>query len=164
MTNKLKISLIAAIAQDRAIGKAGDLLWKIPEDMRHFKETTMGHPIIMGEKTFLSMGSRLLPGRTNIILSHDKNFKVEQAIICHSIEESLDRANEIGKDEVFVIGGGNIYQQFLPLADRLYLTIVEKKYQDADTYFPDYSEFTKAVSRRTSQDENYKYEFVILER
>jgi dihydrofolate reductase len=158
-----RISLIVAIAQNGAIGQAGNLPWKIPEDMRYFKETTLNHVVIMGHKTFLSMNSRLLPNRTNIILTHQA-IKIPGAIVCHSMEDSLAAAREIEEKEIFVIGGGNIFQQFMPLAERIYLTKVFKDYPEADTFFPDYSQFNQVISQRPSHDDNYKYEFVVLER
>ncbi|MEI8103667.1 MAG: dihydrofolate reductase [Candidatus Moraniibacteriota bacterium] len=158
-----RISIIAAIAREnRAIGKDNQLLWSIPEDMKHFRELTSGHTVIMGQKTFESIG-RALPNRTNIILSLDENFFHEGAIVCHSIEEAVEKAREIKREEIFIIGGGMVYEQFLPLAERLYLTLVDGHFE-GDVFFPEYGDFTKLISRERKEDEKYEYEFVVLER
>lgn len=159
----MKISMISAIARkDRAIGFKNALLWHIPEDFKHFKETTMGHAVIMGENTYRSIG-RPLPNRTNIVLSLDPNFSPEGCIVVQSIEEALEKAREVERDEIFIIGGASIYRQFLPYADRLYLTLVEGDFE-ADTFFPDYSEFTKVLSERKEDNGKYQFSFVVLEK
>ncbi len=158
-----KISMISAIARkDRAIGFQNALLWHIPEDFKHFKETTSGHAVIMGENTYRSIG-RPLPNRTNIILSLTPNFSPEGCIVVQSIEEALIKAKEVERDEIFIIGGASIYRQFLPYADRLYLTLVEGDFE-ADTFFPDYSEFTKVLSEKKQDDGKYQFSFVVLEK
>lgn len=158
-----KISMIAAIAeQDRAIGFGNALLWHIPEDFKHFKSLTSGHAIIMGENTYRSIG-RPLPNRTNIVLSPDPSFAPEGCIVARSIEEAFDQARLVEPDEVFICGGASVYRQCLPSADRLYLTLVEGEYQ-ADTFFPDYGDFTREISRQISEDGTYRYSFVTLER
>jgi dihydrofolate reductase len=158
-----KISMIAAIAtKDRAIGFQNQLLWHIPEDFKHFKETTLGHAIIMGENTYRSIG-RPLPNRTNIVLSQDKGFVPEGCSVVRSVEEALEKARSVEPEEVFVCGGASVYRQFLPYADRLYLTLVEGEYE-ADTFFPDYGDFSRELSWRASQDGTYRYSFVTLER
>ncbi len=130
----MKISLIWAMANDRAIGKDNQLLWHLPDDLQRFKTITMGHPIIMGRKTFESIG-RVLPGRQNIILTSQKEFHVDGADICSSPEDALSICADAS--DVFVIGGQAVYQYFLPKADRLYMTIVDGVYE-ADAYFPDF--------------------------
>lgn len=166
-----RISIIAAIAKkDRAIGLNNQLLWNIPADLAHFKKITSGHPVIMGQKTYESIG-RPLPGRLNIVLTKDESLKIDGCQIVFSIEESIELANteetrasrQAQSKEIFFIGGGQIYQQAIKFADRLYLTLVEGKYQ-ADTYFPDYSEFNKEISREKSNDNGYKFEYIILEK
>jgi dihydrofolate reductase len=156
------ISVICAITQNRAIGKNNQLLWHIPEDFKHFKETTSGHPIIMGQRTYESIG-RPLPNRTNIIITDDQSYQVEGCVIAHSIDEAIEKASVVDQEEIFFIGGGMIYRQAVPIADKLYLTIVEGEFE-ADTFFPEYAEFTKTVSERESCDEKYKYKFVELVR
>jgi len=158
----MKISMICAIAENRAIGKDNQLLWHIPEDFRHFKEITDGHAIIMGQKTFESIG-KPLPDRTSIVITNDQNFKADGCSICYSIGESLEKAKRVEKEEIFIIGGGSIYQQFIDKADKLYLTIVAGEYE-ADTFFPDYSEFKKIREMGSGEYKNYKFKFLELER
>lgn len=158
---KSKISLIAAIASgNRALGKNNDLIYKIPEDLKRFKEITEGHVVIMGRKTFESIG-RPLPNRINIVISRDPNYSVDGVTVVHSLDEALQLAQG---DEVFVIGGGQIYQEAIGKADKLYLTVVEGS-PEADTYFPDYSDFKKIVWQSDEQQSNgFKYRFLELER
>ena len=157
------ISMIAAIARyDRAIGFQNQLLWHIPEDFKHFKDLTSGHAIIMGENTYRSI-SRPLPNRTNIVLSINPNFAPEGCVIVRSIDEALEQARMIESDEVFICGGASVYRQCLSPSDRLYLTLVDGEYE-ADTFFPDYSDFSREISRRASEDGTYRYSFVTLER
>lgn len=162
----MKISMIAAIASgNRALGLNGRLIYHIPEDLKRFKKITSGHPIIMGRKTFESIGHPL-PNRTNIVISRDPDYSSEGIIVVHSLEEALrpfDRLRAQGDDEVFVIGGGQIYQEAIGLADKLYLTVVEGNPQ-ADTFFPDYSEFKKVVFEEAHESDGLKYKFLDLER
>lgn len=160
--NKPTISIIAAVAENRAIGLNNKLLWDIPEDMKHFSSITRGHPVIMGQKTFESIG-KPLPNRMNIILTQDKDLKIDGCIIVFSIEQAIEQAIKHDGNEIFFIGGGSVYKQALPLADKLYLTVVKGNYE-ADTFFPDYSEFTRVISKRESQDGKYQFTFVELER
>lgn len=155
--------MIAAIGRDtRAIGKDNRLLWDIPEDMKRFRTLTSGHAVIMGQKTYESIG-RPLPNRTNIVLTQDPTFQVAGVVVCYSIEEALERAREYEREEVFVIGGGTIYRQFLPLSDRLYLTLVDGDYE-ADTFFPEYGEFARITESGQGESGGCRYEFVTLER
>ena len=158
----MKISIIAAIAQNRAIGKNNKLLWDIPQDLQRFKRITSGHPVIMGQNTFESLG-RPLPNRTNIVLTFDKSFQAPGCIVVYSFEEATKIASEKDKEEIFFIGGGQIYAQAIKLADKLYLTLVEGEY-DADTFFPDYSDFKKTVFEEKRESAGYKYKFLELER
>lgn len=154
------ISIICAIARNRAIGKNNQLLWHIPEDFKHFKEKTLGHVIAMGQKTYESIG-KPLPNRTTIVLTNDPNFKVEGVLTAGSLDELFAKAREIEKDEIFICGGGSVYAQTIGMADKLYLTVVEQDF-DADTFFPEYSEFKNVVSERKSSDENFNYTFLEL--
>lgn len=156
----MKISIICAMDEKRGIGKDNKLLWDIPADLKRFRAITSGHPIIMGRKTFESIG-RILPNRTNIIITHNSSFIIPGAVVVHSLEEALRQAQ--GDDEIFVIGGGQIFQQALPLASRLYLTIVEGDF-GADTFFPDYSMFTKKTFEERHKEGECKYTFVNFER
>ena len=130
------ISLIAAVARNRVIGKDNQLLWHLPEDMRHFRETTSGKPVIMGRKTWESLPDsfRPLPGRHNIVVSRNPAYQVPGATLAVSLEEAARQAGEAG--EVFVIGGEQLYKQALPLASRLYLTEIEESF-DGDAFFPE---------------------------
>ena len=156
----MKISMIAAIAsRNRALGQGNELIYKIPEDLKRFKEKTEGHVIIMGRKTFESIGQPL-PNRTNIVISRDSEYVVEGGIAVHSLDEALQKAEG---DEVFIIGGGQIYQEAMPFADKLYLTIVEGN-PDADTFFPDYSDFKKVVFEENHPENTPPYKFLDLEK
>lgn len=128
------ISIIVAVATNGAIGKNNELLWHIPGDLPRFKELTTGHCLIMGKRTWYSLPRRPLPDRTNIVLTDDPCECIEGCISAYSVEDALSKCEE-GK-EVFVIGGGSVYRQFLDIADKLYLTHVHKDF-DADTFFPD---------------------------
>lgn len=129
------ISIIAAVAKNGVIGNKNTLPWHLPSDMKHFKETTTGHCIIMGQKTHESIG-RALPARTNIVLTFDTNFKSEGCITVTSIEEALRVASAKNESEVFIIGGALIYKQFIEIANRLYITRIHKKF-DGDVFFPE---------------------------
>lgn len=127
------ISLIVAVSDNNVIGDKGKLPWQLPADLRRFKELTLGHPIIMGRKTYESIG-RALPGRRNIVITRDKNYLCHGVDVAHSWNQALSLCNS--KDEVFIIGGGEIYKIALPLADRIYLTRVHISAR-GDTYFPE---------------------------
>jgi dihydrofolate reductase len=156
------VSIIAAIDENGGLGKNNQLLFKIPADLEHFKEITSGHPVIMGRKTFDSIGQPLLD-RTNIIVTRIQDYQVNGCLVAHSIEEAIEMAHKEDSQEVFVIGGGQIYEQAIDLADKLYLTIVEGEHE-ADTFFPDYSEFKKVISEEKHESDGYKYRFLELER
>ena len=160
----MKISMIAAIAsKNRAIGKNNELIYHISEDLKRFKKITSGHIVIMGRKTFQSIG-KPLPNRINIVITRNPNFYEENVIVTHSLDEALHLAElKAPDDEVFIIGGGQIYKEAIGKADKLYLTIIEGN-PDADTFFPDYSDFKKVVSEESRESEGYKYKFLTLER
>ncbi len=159
--NSPKVFIIAAISKDRVLGKNGKMPWQIPEDLKRFKQLTTGHVIIMGRKTFESIG-KPLPNRTNIVITRDKNYQSKGVLVVHSFEEALNEAKNIEKEEIFIIGGGKIYQQALSFADKIYLTIVEGTFE-GDTFFPDYSQFN-LISEETRGDGNYNFHFLNLER
>lgn len=156
------ISIIAAIGENRELGKDNKLLWHIAEDLKRFKQITAGHPVIMGRKTYESIG-RPLPKRVNFIVTKDTKYNAEGCMVVHSLEEAIMAAQKIDSSEIFIIGGGEIYKQALPKADKLYLTIVKGEYE-ADVFFPDYSEFAKETFRETHSSEQYIYTFINLER
>lgn len=157
-----KVSIIAAIAENRAIGKDNKLLWHIPEDLARFKKITFNHPVIMGRTTFKSLG-KPLPYRINIVVTRNKNYQVEGCLIVNSLEEAIRQACENDEKEIFIIGGGQIYEQAIKFADKLYLTVVKGNFE-ADTFFPDYSRFTKVVHKKPGQYKQYKYTFFELEK
>lgn len=161
-SRNVTISIIAAIDENNALGKDNKLLWHIPEDLKRFKDLTSGHPIIMGRRTFESIG-KVLSGRLNIVVTRSSVFVAEGAMIRHSLEEALELAKNSGQDEIFIIGGAQIYRQALPLTDKLYLTLVPGKH-DADAYFPEYPEFKTVVRHETVETEYGEIEFVDLVR
>jgi dihydrofolate reductase len=128
------ISIIVAVSEDWGIGKDNELLWHISEDLKRFKRLTTGNTVVMGKKTWESLPRRPLPGRKNIVLTDNSKEIIENAITCYSIEDAL--RNCTTDEEIFIIGGGSIYRQFMPLADRLYITHVHKK-APADIFFPE---------------------------
>ena len=132
----MEICLIAAMAHNNVIGKDNTMPWHLKEDLQHFKKVTMGCPIVMGRKTFDSIG-RALPGRENIILTRDKNYQVDGVTICHSREDLLEYLKENSIPKVFIIGGSQIYRMFLDVADKLYLTKIDLSVE-GDTHFPEF--------------------------
>jgi len=159
----MKISIIAAMDSKRGIGKNNGLMWHIPEELPRFKKITMGHPIIMGRKTFESL-PRALPGRANIVITQNPDFKAENCKIVNSLDRAIKVAKkEPGSEEIFIIGGGQIFEQSISEADRLYLTLVEGDF-GADTFFPDYSQFKTIISEEEKQTGDYKFKFLTLER
>lgn len=155
------ISIIVVVGKNREIGCENQLLWDLPGDMQRFKEITTGHTVVMGDKTFESIG-RALPNRKNIVLSLEEKYEALGCEVRHSLEDVLKEAKE-GKDEVFVIGGGTIYKLALPFADKLYLTVIDDE-PKADTFFPDYSEFRNVINTKSGADNGMKYEFLELTR
>ena len=143
------LSLIVAISENNAIGKAGDLLCHLPNDLKHFKELTTGATVVMGKKTFFSLPRRPLPNRRNIVLTRDTAFAYDNTEVAHSIHElqSMLQTN----DRVFIIGGGEVYKQFMPLADELHITHIHHIWEDADTFFP---QIDPTIWRRTSEERN----------
>lgn len=161
-TNKKpRISIISCVAKNRGIGKDNKLLFDIPADLQHFKKITMGHPIIMGYNTYMSIG-RPLPGRLNIVLSPDK-IKIEGCNVATSIDEAIKIASKEDNDEIFFIGGGMVYKTAIEFADRLYLTVVDAE-PEADTFFPDYSQFSEIVSTEEGATNSLKFLYLILEK
>jgi dihydrofolate reductase len=156
-----KVSIICAIGKNKAIGRDNKLLWDIPHDLKHFKDITAGHPIIMGRKTFESIG-RPLPDRTNIIVTRDESYQQDKCLVAHSLEEAIQRGKEIDSEEIFVIGGGSIYAQAINLVDKLYLTIVDNVVEDADTFFPEYEQFNKIIKEEHFETDQFKYSFIEL--
>lgn len=158
------ISLLVAMDNNRLIGKDNDLPWHLPADLAYFKRVTMGHSIIMGRKTFESIG-RPLPGRENIIITRNKEYKADGCKVIHSIEEVLEMNHN--DKELFIIGGAEIFKEVFPHADRLYITEIDAVFT-GDTFFPSFplSEWQKTSSEKGTRDEKnpYDYNFVVYER
>ena len=156
------ISMIAAVATNRVIGKDNDLVWRLPDDMKYFMETTQNHFVIMGRKNYESIPHkyRPLPNRVNIIVTRQEDYKAPDCVITNTIEEAIDYAKEQNQEEVFVIGGGQIYKQSLPLAHKLYITEI-KEHFDGDTYFPDYDprQWDELSRKHHGKDEKHKHDF-----
>lgn len=128
------MNLIVAISENNAIGKSGDLLCHLPNDLKYFKQLTTDATVVMGKNTFLSLPRRPLPNRRNIVLTRDTAFAYENTEVAHSIEELRLMLHE--QENVFIIGGGKVYEQFLPIVDKLYITHIHHSWEDADTFFP----------------------------
>jgi len=159
-----EIAIIAAIGKNRELGKDNELLWRIKEDLGRFKTLSMGHPLIMGRKTYESIG-RPLPGRTTIVVTRDKDWSAEGVLVAHTFEEALDRARELDTERIVISGGAQIYTQALPCTTKLYLTLIDDS-TDADTCFPEYEQlFTKKVFEERHQTlEGLAYTWIDLVR
>lgn len=161
----MKISMIAAMTEDRVIGIKNTLPWKLPNDMKWFRQNTMGKPIVMGRKTFESFGAKPLPGRINIIITRDENYQALDSIVVHSIDEALKAAGDV--EEVMIIGGASFYEQMLPKADRLYLTFVHAELK-GDAWFPeiDNNDWNKVekINHKKDDKNQYAHSFIVLDR
>ena len=175
------ISIIVAIGKNRELGKENKLLWHIPEDFKRFKNLTSGHVVIMGRKTYESLPEKFrpLPSRTNIVITRNQAWTPLGCTVYHSLEEAIekeatfassfakasaDKKASASRGEIFIIGGASIYKQGIKYADKLYLTLVEKEYPDADAFFPDYPEFKKVVFVENHNSGNIKFKFIELEK
>ncbi|PWJ54289.1 dihydrofolate reductase [Dyadobacter jejuensis] len=162
----MKLSIIVAVSENGVIGRENALIWRLPADLKRFKALTMGHPIIMGRKTFESIG-RPLPGRSSIVISTQVDYRPEGVFMVKSIEEAIAKARSLETDESFIIGGGEIYRQTMPMADKLYLTKV-KTTVEGDTFFeiPTNASWEEVFSEKHVADSTheYSYEFVDLEK
>ncbi|WP_458355106.1 dihydrofolate reductase [Peribacillus frigoritolerans] len=159
------ISLMVAMDQNRVIGKNNKLPWHLPADLQYFKKVTMGHPIVMGRKTFESIG-RVLPGRENVIVTRNQEFKAEGCVVLHDIAQIKMFADN-DDEEVFVIGGAEIFKEILPFTDRLYITEIHETFE-GDTFFPeiDENEWDVISSNPGGIDEKnrFAHDFVILQK
>jgi len=153
------ISIVVAVSENGVIGKDNQLLWRLPDDLKRFKKLTLGHPIIMGRKTFDSIG-KPLPGRTSIVITRNRNFSMEDVIVVHNIEEAIEEAAKLETEETFIIGGGELYSSTLAIADRLYVTEVNTIIS-GDTYFNITNPDQWIETERTvhQADEKHKFEF-----
>ena len=160
----MRISLIVAMSERRVIGRGGQLPWHMSADLKRFKRLTMGHPILMGRRTFESIG-RLLPGRTTVIITRQRDYHVPGALVAHDLDEALQAAS--GDDEVFVIGGAEIYRLALPRITRIYATTVHADVE-GDVYFPELPAENWALledARFPADDKNpYDYSFRVYDR
>ncbi len=153
------INIIAVVAKNRAIGKNNQLLWHLPDDLKHFKEITQNHPVVMGLNTYYSIG-KALPNRINVVVSKDQ-IEIPNCFVFTSLDGAIKFASSKDK-EIFIIGGASIYEQTIKNADKLYLTIVDEEVNDADAFFPDYGEFKNIVSQENFETDDFKYSFVEL--
>jgi len=165
----MRISIIVAVSENNVIGKDNTLIWHLPADMKYFKEKTSGHCIITGRKNYESLPEKFrpLPNRTNIIITRQKEYDAPGAIVVSSLEMAIQKAKEIETNEIFIIGGGEIFNQSLPMTDRIYLTKIHEHFQ-GDVYFPELNnDEWKEVDRQDHQiDEKnkYPYSFIVLNR
>ena len=166
----MKVSLIVAVSENGVIGKNNDLIWHLPKDMKFFKETTIGHHVIIGRKNFESIPHKFRPlsNRTNIVVTRQSDYKAEGSIVVNSVEDALEIAKANGDLEPFIIGGGQIYKIALEknLADRIYLTKIHYSF-DGDTFFPELNSDWKERTREDCfKDDNHKYDysFIVLEK
>ena len=164
------VALIVAVAENGVIGKDNDLIWHLPKDMRFFKETTIGHHVIMGRKNFESIPHKYRPltDRTNIVITRQLGFKAEGCIVVNSVVAALDIAKNNGDTEPFIIGGGQIYKISLEqnLVDRIYLTKIHHTF-DGDTFFPELNSEWKEINREdcfSDEKNKYDYSFLVLEK
>ncbi|MCP1381747.1 dihydrofolate reductase [Runella salmonicolor] len=160
------ISLIVAAAQNGVIGRDNQLIWHLPDDLKQFKRLTTGHPIIMGRKTFNSIG-KPLPNRTSIVITRNQDWQFEGVIVVNSVNEAVEAARQTGTDEAFVIGGAEVYKMTLPVADKIYLTEVKAEFE-GDAYFtiPNKEEWQEVsrVSHATDEKHTIAFDFVELVR
>ena len=166
----MKISLICAVSRNGVIGKENRLPWRLLADLRRFKSLTMGHPVLMGRKTFESIG-KPLPGRTNVVITRQKDFKAPDCLVAHSLEEALrlaqDRERISEQKEIFVIGGATLYKEALPKADKIYLTFIDHDFE-GDTFLFEWDrKLWKETSRQDfppDEETGYPYSFLIYEK
>lgn len=159
-----RINFVVAMANNRTIGLNNQMPWHMPADLKHFKAITLNHPVVMGRKTYQSIG-KALPGRHNIVVSRDSEFKLTDADVVNDLQQAINACGDV--DEIMIIGGANIYQQLLPKADRLYLTMIDLDVA-GDTFFPDWQGlgFHQIASEQHQADEKnpHPYRFVTFER
>jgi dihydrofolate reductase len=159
------ISIIVAVAKNWAIGKNNQLLWHIPADLKRFKQITLGHQLIMGKLTYLSLPKRPLANRTSIVITDIRDETFEGCITVYSIQQALDLCND--REETFIIGGGSVYRQFLPYANKLYLTVVHKDFE-ADTFFPEIDtnqwKLVEQSDHGPDETNEFSYSFLVFEK
>ena len=160
------ISFIVATDENGVIGKNNQIPWYLPDDLKRFKKITMGHPIVMGRKTFESIG-KPLPGRENIVLTKNKKLELKGCTVFHSEKELIDYCKRLKDEEIFVIGGANLFKIFLPYVDRIYLTKIYKRFE-GDVFFPeiDFTQYVISSKEKGIKDEKnpYDYEYIIYDK
>lgn len=158
----MRISLLVAASENNVIGKDNQLPWHISHDLKRFKLLTMGHHIIMGRKTHESIG-KALPGRINVVITRNKDYRAEGCLLVYSVEEALMKSSE--DNEVFVIGGEEIFRETLPVADRIYLTHIHKSF-DGDAFMPEINrqEWAEVVMERRTEHPDFDYSYITLDR
>jgi dihydrofolate reductase len=163
----MRLSLIWAMTRNRVIGRDNALPWRLPDEMRHFMRTTLGHTVIMGRRNFEAMMGKPLPRRTNIVLSRDPSFVANGAVVVRTLDEAIEKARDAGDDEAMVVGGAQIYALALPKADRLYFTLLHTEL-DGDTFFPEFDETQWREVRREEHAADaqhaYAYTMRVLDR
>jgi len=163
------ISIIAAVAENNVIGKDNQLLWHLPADMNYFKEKTIRHCVIMGRKSYESIPKKFrpLPNRTSIVITRQKNYNASETIVVGSMQEAIKKAKQKWQDEIFIIGGAEIYKLALPIAHRIYLTEVHQQF-DGDVFFPEIDKNSwKEISRidfKSDEKNKFNYSFCVLEK
>lgn len=166
----MKISLVVAVSDNNAIGRAGDLLWRLPKDMQFFKTVTMGHHVLMGRKTYESIPEKFrpLPGRVNLVVTRQPGYQAPGCKVVGTVEEAIEFAKANEETELMVIGGGEIYRQLFDAADKIFLTQVHHRFADADTFFPEVVNYwwQPVFRERHFADEKhaYDFEFIVLEK
>ncbi len=167
MYKNIRVVTVVAVDSKRGIGKDNKLLFRIKEDFVRMRNLIKNKPLIMGRKTFESMltytDDKLIPGSTNIVVTHEQDYQKEGAVVVHSIDEGLEIAAKENPEEIVIFGGAKIYEQSMDLIDRLYLTVVEGDFK-ADTFLPDYSDFKKVLFEEDHQTDKFKFKFLDLER
>ncbi len=155
----IKISLIVAAAQNNAIGLNNKMLWHLPNDLRFFKNKTWGLPLIMGRRTFESLG-KALPGRTNIIITRNHGYTAPDAVVVNTLQAAIDEALKLNSKEIFISGGGEIYKQALPLANTMYITRVAAS-PEADAFFPEFDDdkWIRIEERKFSKDDKHAFDY-----
>lgn len=165
----MKISMIAAVSENRVIGKDNDLVWSLPDDMKFFMNKTSGHNIILGRKNYESLPKkyRPLPNRVNIVMTRNDQYKAEGAVMVKSLTEAIQIAEDNNEEEVFIIGGGEIYKLGLEIADVMYITEIKASF-DGDAFFPEYDQEvwkeTERIHHPVDEKHNYEFDFVTYER
>ena len=154
------ISIIAAMAENRVIGRGNEMPWEIPSELKRFKEITMGHPVIMGRRTFESIG-RPLPGRKNVIITRQMDYSAADSIIVPDLQAALAACE--GAKEVFICGGDTVYREAMPMADKIYLTIIDEEFE-GDSFFPEIPEDFVEIRRMTVTEDVLPYDMVLYER